>query len=185
MSQQVASNVNGVDVNRLFETIGAIKEQPDLAKFQFRARNEWLEVGHNRTTIKDFYGCGQEDESRSEPYVFDADEPPVLLGEDKGANPVEYLLHALAACLTTTMVFHGASRGIEIESVESKLEGDIDIQGFLGLRPDVEKGYQGINVTFRVKSDAPAEKLRELAEFSPVYSTVSRPTPVTVTIEKA
>ena len=116
---------------------------------------------------------------------MDADEPSVLLGKDMGANPVEYVLHALAACLTTSMVYHAAERGIRIEALESTLEGDIDILGFLGLSATVRKGYQGIRVTMRVKSNAPAEKLAALSQFSPVYDTISNPVPVTVNVEKA
>ncbi|MHC4415263.1 MAG: OsmC family protein [Planctomycetota bacterium] len=183
--QAGSKTVNGVDVNRLLDTIDQIKKEPGLASFKFRAKNQWLGSTRNRSTIKEFYGAGQEDQTRTEPYVFDADEPPILLGEDKGANPVEYVLHALAACLTTTMVCHAASRGIEIESVESQLEGDIDVRGFLGLSDSVRKGYENIRVTFRVKSDAGPEKLAELAKFSPVFDTISNPVNVSVNIEKA
>jgi uncharacterized OsmC-like protein len=181
----VRKRLNGVQVDELVKTIEAIKMNPDLAKFQFRASNRWVDGGHNRSTIKDFYGAGREDTSRAKPFVFDADEPAVLLGEDHGANPVEYVLHALAACLTTSMVYHAAARGIRIEELESRLEGEIDILGFLGLSPTVRKGYQGIRVTMRVRSDAPAEQLAALCKFSPVYDTVSNPVPVTVNIEKA
>lgn len=176
--------VNGVNVDQLFETIGAIKNTPSLAKFKFRARNEWLDGGHNQSTIKDFYGAGREDNSRREAFVFDADEPAVLLGEDHGANPVEYVLHALAACLTTSLVYHAAARGIKVDEVESELEGDIDIQGFLGLSEKIRKGYQNIRVHFKIKSDAPAEKLTELCQFSPVFDIVSNPVPVSVRVEK-
>ena len=184
-AQQVEKSLNGIDVKRLMETIDAIRNNPDLAKFNFRAANRWLGADHNQSTIKDFYGAGKEDTSRSKPYVLDAGEPHVLVGNDSGANPVEFLLHALAACMTTTLVYHAASRGIEIDSVDSKVEGDIDIQGFLGLRKDVRKGYQRIGVTFRVKSDASPEQLAELAKFSPVYDTISNPVDVQVKIEKA
>jgi len=114
--------VNGVNVDQLFGTIDTIKQQPEIAKFKFRATNKWVNGGHNTTTIKDFYGAGQEDTTRTTPFVLQADEPPVLLGEDKGANPVEYLLAALAGCLTTSMVYHAAAQGIKIESVESSFE---------------------------------------------------------------
>ncbi|MHC4446604.1 MAG: OsmC family protein [Planctomycetota bacterium] len=182
--QQVAKSLNGVDVKRLMETIDEVRQNPDLAKFSFRAANRWLGADHNQSTIKDFYGAGNEDTSRSKPYVFDAGEPQVLVGSDSGANPVEFVLHALAACLTTTMVYHAASRGIEIESVESKVEGDIDIQGFLGLKKDIRKGYQRIGVTFRVKSNASPEQLAELAKFSPVFDTISNPVDVQVKVDK-
>lgn len=176
--------VNGVNVDQLFETIRAIKDTPNLAKFKFRARNEWLDGGHNQSTIKDFYGVGREDTSRRETFVFDADEPAVLLGEDHGANPVEYVLHALAACLTTALVYHAAARGITIDEVESELEGDLDIQGMLGLSDKVRKGYQNIRVNFKIKSDASAETLTELCQFSPVFDIVSNPVPVSLRVEK-
>jgi uncharacterized OsmC-like protein len=176
-------SLNGVNVTGLFDTIKAVKANQELAKFQFRANNHWLDGGHNRSTIQGFYGCRMEDESRTQPFVLDADEPPVLLGQDAGANPVEYILHALAACLTTTMVYHAAARNITIEAVDSALEGDLDLRGFLGLSNEVRKGYQTIRVRMRVKSDAKPEALRELAQFSPVYDVVSNSVPVEVTVE--
>jgi uncharacterized OsmC-like protein len=174
---------NGVNVTGVVETIKAIKADEELAKFQFRARNSWIDGGHNRSTIQGFYGCRMEDESRTEPFVLDADEPPVLLGQDAGANPVEFILHALAGCLTTTMVYHAASRGIEIDAVDSTLEGDLDLRGFLGISNEVRKGYQTIRVKMRVKSEAKPEMLRELAQFSPVYDVVSRSVPVDIAVE--
>lgn len=176
--------VNGVDVERLKDTVNAVREDPSLAQFVFKARNTWLGRGRNRSSIKEFYGAGQEDTSRTSPFILENDEPEVLLGEDQAPNPVEFILHALAGCLTTTLVFHAASRGIEIESVESSLEGNIDIQGFLGLSNKVPRGYKSIRVKLRVKSDEPAEKLVELAKYSPVYNTVVGSVPVELTIEK-
>ena len=138
--------------------------------------------GHNRSTIQSFYGAGQEDNTRTTPFVLDAGEPPVLLGNDEGANPVEFVLHALAACLTTSLVYHAAARGIRIESVESTLEGDLDLQGFLGLSEQVRRGYKEIRVNFTIVSDATAEQLKELTKFSPVYDIVSNPVPVSISI---
>jgi hypothetical protein len=132
--------VNGVNVDDLHGTIDAIKEQPTIAKFKFCATNQWFDGGHNRTTIRDFYGACQRHEHKN-PFVFDADEPPVLLGEDQGANPVEYALTALAACVTTALVYHAAARGIHLEEVESRLEGDLDLRGFLGMDDNVRRGY--------------------------------------------
>ncbi len=175
--------LNGVNVTGLFETIDAIKADSGLANFRFRTCNEWIDGGHNRSTIKAFYGCRAEDETRSEPFLLEADEPPVLLGQDAGPNPVEFILHGLAACLTTTMVYHAASRGIEIEAVESALEGDIDLRGFLGISDKVRKGYHDIRVRMRVKSEAKPEALRDLAQFSPVYDTVSKSVPVDIVVE--
>ena len=174
---------NGVNVTGVFEVIDAVKSDPELAQFKFRASNTWIDGGHNRSTIKSFYGCKMEDSSRDTPFVLDADEPPVLLGQDTGANPVEYVLHALAACLTTSMVYHAAARGIEIEAVDSTLEGDIDLRGFLGVSNKVRKGYHHVGVRMRVKSAAKPEVLRELAKYSPVYDLVSNSLPVDVTIE--
>ncbi|MHC4443751.1 MAG: OsmC family protein [Planctomycetota bacterium] len=184
MSVKEQVTINGVDVEQLKKIITAIRENPPLAEFLFRARNIWLGGSRNRSTIKDFYGCGEEDTTRTKPYILENDEPKVMLGEDEAPNPVEFVLHALAGCLTTTLVCHGASRGIEIESIESSLEGDIDIQGFLGLSDEVPRGYKAIQVKLRVKSDAPVEKLAELSKYSPVYHTISNPVPVEVTIEK-
>lgn len=174
---------NGVNVTALFDTITAVKDDRELAKFQFRASNRWIDGGHNRSTIQGFFGCRAEDASRTGPFVLDADEPPVLLGEDAGANPVEFVLHALAACLTTTMVYHAAARGIEIKAVASELEGDLDLRGFLGISQDVRKGFHDIRVRMRVQSQAAPGVLRELAQYSPVFDIVSKSLPVQVAVE--
>ncbi len=185
MSQATMSGlINGVDVGRLEQTVQAVQQNPSLGISQFRAVNRWINGGHNRSTIKGFYGAGQEDTTRMKPFVLDADEPHVLLGKDQGANPVEFVLHALAACLTTSLVYHAAARGIRIESIESKLEGDLDLQGFLGLSDQVRHGYKQIRVNFTIKSDAPAKDLEELTKFSPVFDIVSNPVPVSIQIEK-
>jgi uncharacterized OsmC-like protein len=175
---------NGVDVTALGEVLEAVQGDPAIAKFQFRAKNKWLGGGHNRSEIKGFYGACQEDSSRTEPFVLDNAEPPVLLGRDQGANPVEYVLHALAGCMTTTMVYHAAARGITIESVETELEGDLDLHGFLRLDENVRNGYENIRVNFKVKSDASPEQLADLAGMSPVFDIVSNPVPITVNLEK-
>src|SRR4029453_2019995 len=124
---------NGVDTTVLYATLDAIKQQPELATFQFRASNVWLGGAHNRSTIKSFYGAGQEDTTRTTEFTIDAGEPAVLLGSDTGPNPAEALLHALAACLTTTLVYVAAARGVRLTRVESRLEGDMDVRGALGL----------------------------------------------------
>lgn len=177
-------NMNGVNVDQLFSTINAIKEMPGLTKFKFRASNRWINGGHNRTTIKDFYGAGKEDTTRAEAFILDNDEPAVLLGEDQGANPVEYVLHALAGCMTTSLVYHAAAQGIEIEEVESQFEGDLDLHGFLGMSEEVRNGYENIRVTFRIKADAPPEKLEELCQLtqkrSPVFDIISNPVSISV-----
>ena len=180
--------LNGVDVDRLFATIDAIGADPNAAKFEFRASNKWIRGGHNRSTIQGFYGANQEDDTRSRPFVYDNDEPDVLLGTDQGANPVEYVLNALAACLTTSLVYHAAARGVRIDEVQSKLEGDIDLHGFLGLSDKIRNGYEQIRITFRVKGDATDQQLAELVELaqkrSPVFDTVTHPVPVKVSIER-
>jgi uncharacterized OsmC-like protein len=175
--------VNGVDVTSLGKTLDAVAVKPELAQFQFRNANTWVGGSRNRSTIKGFYGAGQEDETRTKSYEFDADEPLVLMGEDLGANPVEYLLHALASCMTTTMVYHGATRGVEISALQSNLEGDIDIRGFTGLAQDVPKGYSEIRATFKVKTDGDAAELKSLAQMSPVFNSVSGSVPVVLTVE--
>lgn len=174
--------VNGVDVRRLKEVAGKLRENPELARFHFRAENTWLKAGHSRTTITEFHGVG-EDIAHDQPFVLDADEPHVLLSGDEGPNPVEHLLNALVTCLTGSLVYHAAIRGIALEEVESTVEGDIDVRGFMGLSEEVRKGYQNIKVTFRVKSDAPEEKLRECATFSPVFDTVTNGTTVDLQFE--
>ena len=185
MSQAtITSVINGVDVDRLGATIQAVQQNTSLATFQFRAKNRWITGGHNRSTIQSFYGAGQEDTDRKKPFVLDSDEPPVLFGKDHGANPYEFVLHALAAGLTTSLVYHAAARGIHIESVESTLEGDLDLQGFLGLSDQVRPGYKEIRVHFTIKADASAEVLKKLTKLSPVYDIVSNPVPVSIHIEK-
>jgi uncharacterized OsmC-like protein len=175
--------INGVDVEKLGETVKSLSGDPELAKFRFRVRNRWLGGGYNRTTISDFYGARKE-LSHQAPFSLEADEPPLLVGEDRGPNPVEHLLNALVSCLTTSLVYHAAVRGIVVEEVESTVEGDLDLRGFTGLSQDVRKGYQNIRVTFRVKSDAPVEQLEECARFSPVLDVASNGTNVALVIEK-
>jgi uncharacterized OsmC-like protein len=185
---QATNIVNGVDVDRLVGTIEHISADPTLARFQFRARNQWIDGGHNRTTIKGFYGAGQEDTSRTEPFVLDADEPPLLLGENQGPNAGEYLLQALAACLTGTIVYHAAARGIALEGLECTVEGDADLQGFLGLDDAVRPGFQQIRVAFKATGDFDDAELAELARltsYSPVRDTVSNPVPVAIEVSRA
>ena len=181
---QPTTQVNGLDTQKMVATVGALKANPTLAKFEFRARNRWISGGENRSTIKDFYGAGAEDTSRTKPFVFTNGEPPVLLGDNEGANPVEFLLHALAGCVTTTTVLHAAARGIQIESLSTELVGDIDLQGLLALDDDVAAGYRQIQIRMDIKADCSDEELDDLLRFaqqhSPVCNTVCRPVPVTV-----
>jgi uncharacterized OsmC-like protein len=186
-AQKIPTIVNGVNVDNLFTTIDAVKAAPAIANFKFRVENRWEGGSQNRSTVNEFHGAGQ-DLSRQKSFVLHADEPSVLLGEDKAANPVEYLLHSLAACVTTSMVYHAAARGIRIEEVESTFEGDIDLHGFLDLDPTVRNGYQGIRVNFKLKADAPDEKLREIVELgtghSPVFDSLTNGVPVSVKAER-
>lgn len=185
---QVTSKVNGVDVDRLFGTIDHIGAEPTLARFQFRARNQWIDGGHSRSTIKEFYGAGQEDTSRTEPFVLDADEPPVLLGENQAPNAPEYLLHALAACLTGTLVYHAAARGIVLDGLEATIEGDVDLRGFLGLDERVRPGYEQIRVALKATGDFDDDQLAELASlvgYSPVRDIVTNPVPVAIDVARA
>jgi uncharacterized OsmC-like protein len=178
---------NGVDTRQMFGTLDAITADPSLGRFQFRATNRWIEGSHNRSTIQGFYGAGQEDGSRREPFVIDAGEPAVLLGHDHGANPAEALLHALAACLTTSIVYVAAARCVKLTSVESTLEGEMDVRGCLGLSDEVRNGFERIRVSFHVTGDASPEKLREVVTRararSAVYDMVSNGVPVAVEVE--
>ena len=178
--------VNGVNVDRLFGTIHAIKDAPGLARFRFRARNVWVQGGHNRTTITGFYGAC-ESHTYDEPIVLEADEPPALLGEGGEANPMDYVLTGLAACLTTSLVYHAAARGIRIDEVETRLEGDLDLHGFLGLSESVRNGFEDVRVIVRIKADVSSEKLDELCrlapKYSPVFDILSKPVPISIQLE--
>ena len=175
---------NGVDTEKMFATLDLIKQQPELAKFQFRATNRWIHGAHNRSTIQGFYAAGGEDESREEEFQLDAGEPAILLGTDTGPNPAEYLLHALAACLTTSIVYVAAARKVELTSVESSLTGEMDVRGALGVDPEPRNGFERIGVSFRVQGNASPEKLREVVERasqrSAVYDMVTNGVPVHV-----
>ena len=176
--------INGLDRNAAVATIAAIKADKSLARFQFRARNIWVNGGENRSTIRDFYGAGQEDTSRTSSFEFTNGEPPVLLGNNEGANPVEFLLHALAGCVTTTTVLHAAARGITIRSLSTELEGDIDLHGLLGLDESVAPGYREIRINMHIEADCSDDELADLLQFaqghSPVCNTVCRPVPVVI-----
>jgi len=186
-AQKLSAIINGVMVGDLFSTIEAIKSRSAIAKFKYRVHNQWAGAGQNKSTVDTFYGAGQE-QARHKPFVIEADEPAILLGKDMAANPTEHLLHALAACLTTSMVYHAAARGIEIEEVESSLEGDIDLHGFLGLNRNVRKGFQGIRVNFKIKANVPDEQLQEIVQlgmgYSPVFDSVTNGVPVSVKAQR-
>ena len=181
---EAESRLNGLDMAAAAATVEAIQSDPALAKFRFRARNRWIEGGANRSTIRDFYGAGKEDRSRDEDFVFTNGEPPVLLGNNEGANPVEFLLHALAGCVTTTLVLHAAARGIAIRSISSELEGDIDLHGLLALDDAVAPGYREIRIRMAVEAECSPGELDELMALaqahSPVCNSVCRPVPVVI-----
>ena len=168
----------------LVGTVEAVKNDPSLGAFEFRATNQWINGGENRSRIKEFYGAGSEDESRTDAFEFTNGEPPVLLGTNEGANPVEFLLHALAGCVTTTTVLHAAARGIQIERLSTELVGTIDVQGLLALDEAVSVGYEQIQIKMDIKADCSDEELDDLLAFaknhSPVCNTICRPVPVTV-----
>lgn len=178
--------LNGVDTPTLFATLDAVKADPELAKFRFRASNQWISGTHNRGTIRGFYGAGQEDTTRTEDFVYDADHPAVLVGTGNGPTPVEYLLHAVAACLTAGIANIAAARGVQLTSVSSTVEGDIDLLGILGLSGQVRNGYQGIRVSFQISGDAPDEVLRGLVEQSrarsAVYDVLTNGVPVSIDV---
>jgi uncharacterized OsmC-like protein len=175
--------VNGINTGQMFATIELVKKKPEMARFQFRASNSWMGGTYNQASVKDFYGAMDEDDTR-EAAMFEIDEPPVLLGSNLGINPVEYLLVALSGCLTTTLIAHAAARGIEIRNVESRLDGELDVRGFLGVTEEVPVGYEKIAVRMKIDADLSEDEKRELCEmakkYSPVYNTISKPVPVTV-----
>ena len=187
MTTSAQTSLNGVDVGRLKATIGHIQENAELARFTFRSHTEWLEGGHSRTSIQGFYGAGREDDSRAEPLIVEGDEPPILLGDNRGPNAVEMVLHALASCLAVGLIYNAAARGIEVTALEMDLEGDVDLRAFLGLSKEVRPGYDGIQVRYRVEADAPRERLVELCEYvqdtSPVLDMLTNPVPVSISMD--
>jgi len=186
-TQTNTSLVNGVDRDKLFGTVDLIKATPGLAKFTFKVRNEWLDGAHTRSTVHTFFGAGTDFEHPVK-FELDADEPAILLGADQGPNPGEYLLHALAACVTSAIVYHAAARGISIEEVESSIDGDVDLRGFLGIDKNVRNGYQEIRMKLRIKADVPDEQLQELCmigqQYSPILDSITKGVPVKVAAER-
>lgn len=156
---------HGVDTPVLLATINAVGGQPELAKFQFRAKNQWIKGTHSRTTMSDFSGAGGEHRHVAET-TADGDHPAVLVGADQAPTPVEWVLHALATCLTAGIANIAAARGVTLKRVESTVTGDIDLRGILGLPGDVRNGYERIQVSFEIEGDAPPEKLRQIVEQS-------------------
>jgi uncharacterized OsmC-like protein len=177
--------LNGVDTPNLFATIDVVRNNPPLAKFQFRAKNRWVSGTHGRGTIETFYGAGSE-HTHKKTFTLEADHPAVLVGEDNAPLPVEIALYSLAACITGGIANIAAARGVTLTEVEATVEGDMDARGILGLSNDVRNGYENIRATFRIKGDAPEEKLRQIVEQakarSAVYDILANPVPVEIGI---
>lgn len=175
--------VNGVNVSAMMDTIAAVQANADIAKFNFRLKNAWVWGEVNRSTIREFSGACATHRNDGKAFELENGEHQVLLGEDRAPNPVEYVLHALIGCMTTTTAYHAAARGIAIDAIESEIDGDLDLRGFLGLSDEVRKGYSGIRVKMRVKTKADAAVVKEITAFSPVFDVVSKSVPVAVTVE--
>jgi uncharacterized OsmC-like protein len=182
--EQSKDTTNGVDVGQVMNVIGAIEADPGYAKFQWRATNQWINGGLSRSRIKDFFAGNAEDTTRKVAFTLDADEPTIAAGQNSAPNSMEYVLHALATCLTGTLVYHAAVRGIEIGAIESSYKGDMDVRGLFGLSDDVRKGFSKVSVNMRVKSEASVEELTEMALYSPVYDIVSKSLPAEFTLTK-
>jgi len=182
--ETITKKINGFSTEEIAQVVTAIQENAKIAEFELRVENTWIDGGHNRSYIQGFYGACQEDTSRTDPFIIDNDEPPILLGNNKGANPAEALLHGLLGCMTTSMVLLAAAHGIEVTAVSSKVEGDVDIRGFLGLDPNAKKGFQQIRVAFNVEGVSETEKqeLLNLAKCSPMYHSLINPMDVQVSI---
>jgi uncharacterized OsmC-like protein len=162
---------HGVNTPALLATINVVKETPALAKFQFRATNRWMSGTYSESRIESFTGAGGEHEHQTD-FRYGADHPAVLVGEDRGPTPIEFLLHGLASCITAGVANIAAARGVTLTSVESRVEGDIDLQGILGLSGTVRNGYERIRVNVTIAGDAPPEKLRQIVEQSRARSAV-------------
>jgi uncharacterized OsmC-like protein len=187
MNDVVRHTLNGIDVDRFLDMAQAVERWPELGRFHFRAENAWISGGHTRSTVRGFYGAGGEDDTRTAPFVLDSDEPKLLLGRDHGASPVEYVLHALAACLTTTLAFHATARGIRLDGLEARLDGALDLAGFFGTREGARTGLENVSVVLRIRGRMTEQQRRELIELaserSPVFDIVARPVSVTVEVE--
>ena len=175
--------VNGVDLAVFADTVAKIKANAEVAKFNLRATNRWLGGAKNRTTIKEFTGALAEQRDGVQAFIADNGEHDVLLGYDEAPNPLEWLLHALVGCMTTSTVYHAAARGIAIDAIDSQIEGDLDLRGFFALSPEVRKGFDSVRVRMRVKTSADAETIKSLTAMSPVFDVVSRALPLSVNVE--
>jgi uncharacterized OsmC-like protein len=175
---QEATHLDGLDVQAAVDTVAAPKAAESLAGFQLRARNIWIDGGENCSTIRDFYGTGQQDTSRLRAFEFTNGEPPVLLANNEGANPVEFRLRALAQCVTTTFVLHAMARDITIKELSTELNRNIDLQGLLGLDDGVPAGYEQVDIKMKVKADYSDKELDDPLTYIQQHSAVCRPVPV-------
>ncbi len=179
---------NGVNLDALVETIAAVCETPEVARFRFGAETRWIRGGRTRTVIRKFYGAGQ-DRTHQQRFVLDADLPAVKLGTDCGPSPSEYLLTALAACLVTALVYQGAARGLRLEQVDAEVSGELDIRPFLGIPGSTRTGYEQICVKFKIKSDASDAQLQELVasarKSSSIVDVLVNPVPIRLETERA
>ena len=182
-AKKVPAPLNGISTPALFATIDVVKNQPQLGAFQFRAKGAWLGGTHMRTTMSEFSGAGGE-HSHKVAYTAEADHPSVLCGQDHAPAPVEYVLHALAACLTAGIANIAAARGVTLRSVTSSVEGDMDLRGILGLSKDVRNGFSAMRVGIKIAGDAPEAKLREIVQQScarsAVFDILSNGVPISV-----
>lgn len=178
------NTLNGVNVDQLVATVGAVKNDGAIAKFQFRSHTKWINGGHCETTIQGFYGANQEDQSRKKPLIMVGDEPAVLLGANHGPNAVEAVLHALASCLSVGIVYNAAAMGIQVDALEFDIEGDLDLHCFLGLSETLRPGYENLVVTITAETSASTKEFNELLEYvkrtSPVLDIISNPVPVVI-----
>lgn len=182
---ETATANNGVNVAHLLAARQALTDTPEAAKFQWRARCDWVRGTHSRTTMLSYFGLGQEQMHRQS-FVIDADHPEVFASEDNGATPTEIVLAALASCLTAGVATVASNRGVQLRSVTATLEGNMDLQGILGIDGDVRNGFEGLKVIFDIDADASQAELEAIVaqsqKRSAVFDIVANPTTVTVQV---
>ena len=176
--------VNGIDTDQVISLVTKVAENEDYGKFKFRANNQWIHGSRNRTSIQGFYAGGKEDTDRNKALIVDADQPAFLAGKNTAPNSVEYYLHALTSCLTTTLSYHASVQGIELDEVNVFAEGDMNVRGYFGISDKINRGYERIRINMQVKSDADVDTLTTLTMHSPVYEMVSRGVPVDFNMTK-
>lgn len=176
---------NGVNVAALLEARTALDAAPEAAQFKWRATCEWLNGTHSRSIVEGFFGLGEE-QSRGKSFAVDADHPVQFASEDNAPTPVEIVLSGLASCLTAGVAAVAQHRGIQLRSVKATIEGDMDIQGILGIDSDVRNGFGAIRVHFDIDADASEADIKALVaqsqKRSAVFDIVTNPTNVFVTV---